>query len=296
MLKVESPSLAQRTTLRLGGHALVELWPETVDDLAMLPEVAREYGAPVYPLGRGSNLLARDGEIPLVLLRLDKIAELGIAAEENDRIIVHAGAGTPLRKLLRFCLAQGLSGLEGLVGIPGNVGGAVAMNAGSFGSVIGSCLKSITVLIDGSVREVAATELELGYRSLSIKGCSGLPLVTGANLALTRACKSVIFRSMSLNFNEKKSRQPLTSWSAGCAFRNIPGELPTGKLLEEAGFRGRRLGGMIFSPRHANFLVNEGHGVASEALELLALARDAVRRRHGLELELELRVAPCPWP
>lgn len=283
--------------MRLGGHAVVELIPESEEDLTELPDLARKHGAPLYPLGRGSNVLVPDGYIPLALVRLDKLNELAAApvANSEDSMEVKAGAGVSMRRLLRFCLEHGLSGLEGLVGIPGSAGGAIAMNAGSFGSVIGSRIKNIRALIGGELKEFSAEDLELGYRHFAIKGCPESPIITGINLTLTRACKTVIFRSMSLNFNEKKSRQPLSSWSAGCTFKNPPGGLSAGKLLEEAGFRGRRLGNMIFSPVHANFLVNAGGGTAAQALELIDAARNAVRRRHGVSLALELRT-PCIWP
>lgn len=294
MLEIGRPGMAERTTLRLGGYALVELWPETEEDLARLPELAAKYGGVLYPLGRGSNVLACDGEIPLVLVRMDRFSQLQVVKDENGRAIVKAGAGVPLRRLLRFCLEEGLSGLEGLVGIPGNVGGAVAMNAGSFGTVIGTCLRSIEGVVEGKLQRFASDDLEMGYRHMSTKQMRQLPLVAYANLSLTHGIKNGIFRHMVLNFNEKKSRQPLTSWSAGCCFKNVAGQ-SAGKMLEAVGFRGKSLGGMAFSSKHANFLINMGNGTAAQALELVHMAMEAVWHRFGVRLDLEIRVVPCPW-
>ena len=134
MREVMRPSLAERTTLRLGGTAIAELVLEDAADLAALPERLRALGGSPLILGAGSNILARDGDLPLVLLRPRFMRGPEIAGEKDGKILVRVGAGVPLPRLLRFCAGQGLSGLEGLVGIPGSVGGAVAMNAGSFGT------------------------------------------------------------------------------------------------------------------------------------------------------------------
>lgn len=302
MFEQMRPALSERTTLHLGGHAIAELWPENLADLELIPQLMQKYGGTLYPLGRGSNVLAKDGDLPLVLLRLEKMGtmlNLKISeSEDNTEVIVQAGAGVSLRCLMRFCLENGLSGLEGMVGIPGTLGGAVAMNAGSFGSVIGKKIKSITVWSSNSsdgkaiVRQIGAEDLMWDYRQLKINGCKELPIILAANLSLTRADKNVIFKLMCINFIKKKSRQPLKSWSAGSAFKNPPGDAAA-RLLDSTGFRGRQLGGMAFSPLHANFLINTGTGTAAQALELIELGRRAVFERYGIGLELEIKVTPC---
>ena len=131
MREIPRPSLAERTTLRLGGTAIAELVLEDAADLAALSGRLRALGGSPLILGAGSNILARDGDLPLVLVRPRFMQGPDIVGEKDGKILVRVGAGVPLPRLLRFCVAQGLSGLEGLVGIPGSVGGAVAMNAGS---------------------------------------------------------------------------------------------------------------------------------------------------------------------
>lgn len=298
MREIAAPSLAERTTLRLGGRAIAELVLETFEDALALPEHLKRLGGEPLYIGRGSNLLAGDGELALVLVRPHFTQGPQIMGEAGGKVLMRAGAGVPLPRLLRFCAEQGLSGLEGLTGIPGSVGGAVAMNAGSFGVETCARVERLTVASGGQILEVEAPALRASYRSLAIEDAKSgkIPdfLVLEAIFGLTCAGKDDIAKSMRLNFFEKKSKQPVTAWSAGCAFRNPAPGVPAGKLLEQAGFRGRRLGGMAFSPMHANFLVHEGGGSAKAALALLDEAREAVLRRFGHALEPEVRIVPCP--
>lgn len=292
MLEIPAPRLDRLTTLRLGGTAIAEIILENLDDAGLLPGRLKKLGGQPFFIGRGSNLLARDGELPLVLIRVNLGSPIQICGQRGGKIFVRVQAGTLLRDLLRFCLKNGLSGLEGLTGIPGSVGGAIAMNAGSFGTETASSIHALTVLGNEGIKQLNHADLLPEYRNLKFVGTSGAPLVLEAIFALTHASKNVIFRRMNLNFFEKKSRQPLTAWSAGCAFKNPKNGKPAGVLLEMAGFRGKRLGGMAFSEIHANFLVNEGKGSSDAALELMNEARDIVYKNSGVKLEPEVRIIP----
>lgn len=296
MREIPAPLLAERTTLRLGGTAIAELVLETHEDVAVLDERLAALGGEPLFIGRGSNLLARDGELPLVLVRPHFVSGPEIIGIREGKTLVRAGAGVPLPRLLRFCAANGLSGLEGLAGIPGSVGGAVAMNAGSFGVETCSRVEHLKIAMEGRIMDVETSALRPAYRTLGIAGAEGKErdfLVLEAIFGLTPDTKDGIAKRMRLNFFEKKSKQPVTAWSAGCAFKNPAPGVAAGKLLELAGFRGRRLGGMAFSSLHANFLVHEGGGSAEAALTLLSEAREAVRRHFGHELEPEVRIVPC---
>lgn len=290
------PRLSERTTLRLGGTAIAELILENAADYAVLPERLRALGGSPLILGGGSNILALDGELPLVLVRPRFMHGPEIAGEEEGRVLVRAGAGLPLPRLLRFCAAHGLAGLEGLVGIPGSVGGAVAMNAGSFGTETCKNIKYIEIVSQGSARTLKASELQYGYRSLYIPEEKTGFMIVEAIFSLTRSARDGICKRMRHNFFEKKSKQPVTAWSAGCVFKNPAPDVPAGKLLELVGFKGKKLDGMAFSNLHANFLINEGKGSATAALTLLHKAREAVRQRFGFVLESEVRIMPCPLP
>lgn len=288
------PALAERTTLRLGGCALAEVVLSRVDDAPDLAGVLAGLGGRAVVLGRGSNVLAQDGPLPLVLVRP--------AAEPAPRVVrwlpaeavVRAEAGCGLRRLLGFARAGGFSGLEGLAGVPGSVGGAVAMNAGSYGCETAAVLSRVLVHsarfgMDWRVRD----QVEAGYRHFApYPGADpGLWLVLAAEFLLRRDDPAAVGRRMRETFARKAAAQPLAAHTAGCVFRNPAGQ-SAGRLLDGCGFRGKRVGGMGFSTMHANFLENLDNGTAAQALELMAAARAAVRERHGLDLELEVRL----WP
>lgn len=291
MLESTGPEFRRLTTIHLGGTGLALLEPETEADLGILEERARKHGGRLFYLGRGSNLLARDGSLAIVAVSMRCWRRLEIIRSDGASALVYAQAGVPIARLLRFCAQNDLSGLEGLTGIPGNVGGACAMNAGSFGDAIGSRLHALEVWDGKSIRQLGRDQLVVAYRSLKLANSSQMPLITAGIFALTTSAKSVILGRMNLNYMEKKSRQPLDAWSAGCAFKNPPDQA-AGRLLEAAGLRGRELGGMQFSPKHANFLVNTGKGSAAAALELLWQAREEVHKRSGIWLEPEIKIIP----
>lgn len=294
MRELPRPVLAERTTIRLGGTALAEIVLESEEDSALLPGALRRLGGEPFVLGAGSNLLARDGDdLPLILVRPALEDGPEIVGETEGRILVRAGAGVPMPRLLRFCAESGLGGLEGLAGVPGSVGGAIAMNAGSFGTETCAALHAIRIWTeDGGIRDLPAGELEYGYRHMRPRDGDGRIVILAGTFALTGRARDVIKGNLRHNFFEKKSRQPVTARSAGCVFRNPPGGESAGRLLDAAGFRGRRRGDMAFSDMHANFLVNLGRGRADDALALLDLAREAVARRFGVDLELEVRIIP----
>jgi len=298
--------LKERTTLRLGGPALAEA---VVTCEAGLDELARALpgmGGRPLALGAGSNILAADGPHALVLVRaanrtMDK-ATPQISAQAGGvtpgTFIVRAGAGTGLPRLLGFCQRAGLSGLEGLTGVPGRVGGSVAMNAGSYGVELGALLSRVRIWTpEGGLVWRAAKDCALGYRhfdpNLSQDGGAGFWLIWEAEFALCADAPLAVRARMEAAYAKKKASQPVTARSAGCVFKNpvgLPAGMGAGRLLDEAGLKGRRLGGMAFSRVHANFLVNQGGGTATQALELLEYGRATVFDRFNLNLETEVKV------
>jgi UDP-N-acetylmuramate dehydrogenase len=290
-----SPSLRELTTLRLGGRAFAEFSFSEEKDLEEVGRRIGETGLPVCTIGAGSNILAADGELPLLLARPRLMDTVEIAGEEKTtgKIIVRAGAGVRLGRLLACCASWGLAGLEGLIGIPGTVGGAVAMNAGSYGCESAALLHGLRVWSpDAGLEELGKGQWNFAYRYFELTKNTAYFFILSASFCLTPASSNGIRESMCLNYFKKKSTQPLLAWSAGCAFKNPSPSLAAGKLLDEAGFKGKRMGGMAFSPLHANFLINEGNGCPQAAFELLAKAKDAVRRESGIELETEIRLLP----
>lgn len=295
MRELALPRLAERTTIRLGGHALAELTLECREDALRVPERLTALGGQMLVLGAGSNILAQDGELPLVLVRCGLTDGPEIVEDSGEHVLVRAGAAVPLPRLLRFCAANGLGGLEGLTGIPGSVGGAIAMNAGSFGCETCARLERATVFDGLCLREFTRDMFCYGYRHTLFAGKSSGFMVLDGTFSLTRVARDGIAIIMRRNFLKKKSRQPVTAWSAGCVFKNPAPDVSAGKLLDAAGFRGKSLGGMAFSSLHANFLINEGRGTAAAAFALLDMAREAVARKFGITLETEVRILACPF-
>lgn len=295
MREVRNPILSAITTLGLGGTCSLELTVSSRDDLAAMDDRIRELGLPVYVVGRGSNIFGLDGSHEAVLVRpafTDGPAVLGDETADGG-VLVSCGAGISLPVLLAFLREKGLSGMEGLAGIPGTVGGAVAMNAGSFGTSTAESLDSVEIWSGGRLVRLTPDACETGYRHFRPRGLAGSFLVVSAVFRLSRSTSQDVAAGMQHNFQMKKSRQPITARSAGCVFRNPACGVSAGALLERAGFRGRRKGSVALSEQHANFLVNLGGGTSSEALALLEEARTAVRAMAGVELDFEVRFLPC---
>ena len=295
MREVRNPSLSAITTLGLGGTCSLELTVSSRDDLAAMDDRIRELGLPVYVVGRGSNIFGLDGSHEAVLVRpafTDGPAVLGDETADGG-VLVSCGAGISLPVLLAFLREKGLSGMEGLAGIPGTVGGAVAMNAGSFGTSTAESLDSVEIWSGGRLVRLTPDACETGYRHFRPRGLAGSFLVVSAVFRLSRSTSQDVAAGMQHNFQMKKSRQPITARSAGCVFRNPACGVSAGALLERAGFRGRRKGSVALSEQHANFLVNLGGGTSSEALALLEEARTSVRAMAGVELDFEVRFLPC---
>lgn len=295
MLKLsEAPKLRELTTLRLGGQALALISVERATDLDALPAALERLGGTPAVLGRGSNILANDRPLPLVLVRPDfRHGPEPAGGKKDDGVLVRVGAGVSLPRLLAWAARHGLAGLEGLAGVPGTVGGGVAMNAGSYGCELGPLLAELQVFsVRGGVRTLRPGGFVWRYRGMDVPDLGENPgwwMACEAVLWLTPDKPERIRARMRENLVRKKATQPVRAASAGCVFKNPEG-MSAGKLLDEAGFRGKRLGGMAFSDLHANFLVNEGEGESAAALELMERAAEAVAGRFGVVLLHEVKL------
>jgi len=291
---IRTPLLSERTTLRLGGPARAELAARSDGELDMLARALEELGGRPFAIGAGSNLLAAGGERDLLLVRAENAADPQLIRQADGAVLVRAAAGLSLPRLLGICRQLGLSGLEPLTGVPGKVGGAVAMHAGSYGTETAALLARVRLWMPGfGLIWREAEECSFGYRRFDAGLGGGFSLVWEAEYVLTPDEPAAIQARMEAVYAKKKASQPVTAKSAGCVFKNpknAPEGLSAGRMLDQAGMRGRVLGGMAFSPMHANFLVNQGGGTAAQALELLELGRSAVRERVGVDLETEVVV------
>ena len=286
--RIAQPSLAERTTLKLGGTAEVELVARDERDVDEVGEFLMREPLRPFVIGEGSNILAPDGHLDMALIRVAAAHGPERIEKNGGRLIVRCGAGQRLPGLLGWAQMAGLSGLEGLTGIPGSVGGAVAMNAGSYGTEIGDVVNRVRLWSPGQgLFWLDREQCEFGYRHFAPAIPVGKGLIWQVELILNESQPKLVRKAMQENYNRKKATQPVTAHSAGCVFKNPEGQ-SAGKLLDKAGMKGARLGGMAFSDLHANFLINTGGGTSEDALELIDRARDKVKEQFGIILEMEV--------
>lgn len=287
---LDRPSLKDLTTLRLGGQAQCGIRIRSEADWDELSAFLEREGLDPVCLGRGSNILAREGDLPLALIMQPPLEETSEKELPEGRVRIVVDAGTGLGRLLAGLQRRGLSGLEGLVGIPASLGGAVAMNAGAYGCETALALNRVRVWTPRHGRYWLDRErLHWAYREFD-PGLDPFFCITQAELDLEQRAPAEVRQRMRDCFKAKKKSQPVSARTCGCVFKNPTGAPAAGALLDRCGFRGFFLGNVGFSEQHANFLINNGGGDADQALELIERARTAVLGRFGIDLEREVRV------
>ncbi|GIX48720.1 MAG: UDP-N-acetylenolpyruvoylglucosamine reductase [Candidatus Tectimicrobiota bacterium] len=283
--------LARYTSWRIGGPAEALVAVENLAALCRLQAVARRHGLPLFVLGGGSNLLVRDGGIRGIVVLLRGAFRRYRLMAEDTTALVEVGAGYPLSRLALQLGQQGWSGLEFAYGIPGTVGGAMVMNAGTSLGELGQVLVAARLLLaDGRVSELPVAALGLGYRTSSYPSQA---ILLAARLRLHRGERAAIEAVMRQAYRQRQRTQPLWLPNAGSVFKNPPG-VAAGRLIEAAGLKGTRIGGAMVSPRHANFIVNVGGARAADVEALIALIRQRVWQAFGVLLELEVRIVGEP--
>jgi UDP-N-acetylmuramate dehydrogenase len=284
--KLDEP-LKRYTAWKIGGPADALLESKSANELIEALSKARDHGVPVTVLGGGTNVLVRDGGIRGLTIRLAKV----LTNVEIDDSCVVADAGVLYPVLANTTGARGLEGLEFATGIPGTVGGAVYMNAGAYGSETKEILDWADVYRDGEVVRMANPDLGLSYRRSILQEHPDW-VVLRAGYTLGRGDPE----SLKVRIGEFRAQRMSGSPnrpSCGSTFKRPPGDFP-GRVIEAAGLKGTRVGNIEVSPVHANYLVNVGGGTAAEAVELIELVRETVRRELGIELEKEVRVIGEP--
>ncbi|MCS7261748.1 MAG: UDP-N-acetylmuramate dehydrogenase [Anaerolineae bacterium] len=281
--------MARHTPLGVGGPADLWMAAAALDELITAVQLARQHHCPVLLMGSGANLLVSDrGVRGLVIQNRCE----GTTFFMHDEPSVLALSGTHLASLARMAARHGLSGLEWAVGVPGTLGGAVVNNAGAFGSCIADCLMRAELFTpDGERVWQPTTWFEYGYRSSRLKcipaGSLDSFVVLRAELGLKRASQSEIEDRMA-RFNAQRQRTQPDGASLGSMFKNPPGDY-AGRLIEAAGLKGRQIGGARISEHHANFFLNVGQACAADFAALIELARETVRAKFGVEMELEIQ-------
>lgn len=271
------------TTFRIGGPAQFFVIPRTQEEAAEAVRLCRSEGAPYYIIGNGSNLLVSDKGYRGVVIQLFKeFSDINI---EGTRIRAQAGAS--LAKIAAEALRAGLAGFEFAAGIPGTLGGACIMNAGAYGGEMKDVLLAVTVLTkDGEIREIPREELDMGYRT-SRASREGW-IVLGATIELARGDEKEIRAKMEDLKQRRTDKQPLEYPSAGSTFKRPEGYF-AGKLIQDAGLKGLRVGDAMVSEKHSGFVVNCGNATAADVDGLIRLVQEKVREDSGITLEPEVR-------
>ncbi|MEW6108681.1 MAG: UDP-N-acetylmuramate dehydrogenase [Nitrospirota bacterium] len=276
------------TSLAIGGPADVMVSPDDPLSMRNLIVVLSKKGIPYITLGGGTNMLVSDNGIEGVVLSLKTFRRIEVLKEGNKEVELFVEAGVTLQRLVNFCKERGYSGIEGLTGIPGTVGGAICGNAGSFDCEIKDVLDSVAIMDSkGRLDRFKAAGLGFGYRKSDI---SDDDIVLSANMRLKRDEKDAVALRTDNFFREKKRNQPISERSAGCVFKNPEG-MSAGRLIDEAGCKGMRRGGIEVSTLHANFFVNSGGGTAADYIDLMNEVSSAVHKKFAVLLQPEIKVA-----
>ena len=276
-------SLAELTYLGIGG-ATDLLSIRRHDAIPELLNLLDGHGIPHKFLGGGSNLLVIDGELPFVVLQLAS-RDPDVVIEGN---IASVDAAADLGRTVTFCAKHNLGGMEGLIGVPGTVGGALRMNAGAYGTQIGSYVREVKLYraADRKLETLHGRQISFEYRHTSFAPDD---MMLSVKLELPSKSYPEILQGIRICNEKRRASQPLGQKSAGCIFKNPPGA-SAGRMIDELGLKGFAVGDARVSERHANFFINAGHASAADMLALIAGVRERVRGAFGVTLENEVVV------
>ena len=290
--------MSEHTSLKIGGPVEIMAFPEDPLSLRNILFVANEEKLPVYVFGKGTNLLVSDdgikglaislklfGSIEAVQSRTSPAQEDSAGETEAKDVTLFVGSGVPLAKLINYAQKNGYSGLEALTGIPGLMGGAVYMNAGSYGTEMKDIIISVAVMSrEGQLIILDKEKLDFSYRK------SGLPrdsLILSTNISLKKDDPEEIEKRTKEYMTQKKYTQPLGELSAGCVFMNPEGDY-AGRLIDAAGCKGMKSGNVEVSSVHANYFINRGGASCSDFIKLMKSVREKVEQSSGISLEPEI--------
>lgn len=280
----QQEAMKEHTTFRVGGPADIFLQPKNAEELKDAIEILKKYDMPVMVIGNGSNLLVRDKGIRGAVIQLyPRMAEVTV-----DGVYMEAKGGALLSAAAAKAADASLTGLEFAAGIPGSIGGAVVMNAGAYGGEMKDVLVSVDVLTENlEIQTIPAEKLDLGYRH-SIVPEAGY-IVLGAKMKLQQGDADAIRGRMAELAEQRREKQPLQYPSAGSTFKRPTGYF-AGKLVQDAGLKGKTIGGAQVSEKHSGFLINIGGATAQDLLDLIAFCQKEVQTQFGVTLEPEVKI------
>ena len=281
---IEQERLARHTSYRIGGKADLFLVCHSYHALRRAIDVLGEEGVPWVIIGKGSNLLVADEGYRGAVVTLGR--EFSRMVVSEDGVTLTVGAGVILARLVNEALTRGLTGLEFAVGIPGTLGGAISMNAGTRERGIGSVVEDVLTLKPGvGLRHYAHDDVRWGYRTCTLPRDE---IVLEATVKLAPGEKGKIRQVMEKSLDRRRKTQPLGSACCGSVFKN-PADMSVGKMIEDCGLKGFSVGGAEVSPIHANFIVNTGTATAADVASVIKKVHEEVRKAYGVELQPEVK-------
>ncbi len=279
--------LSKHTSLKIGGPVEMLVSPSDPMSLRNILVAAGEEDDPVFVIGAGTNLLVKDEGVEGIAISMDAFDQMRVIDDTDDKVTIFVGAGMQLAKLVSFASEKGYTGIEALAGIPGSFGGAVFMNAGSFGVEMKDLIDSIAVMnVYGKIAILKMENLKFSYRS------SNLPeniIILSANIRLNVAEAEEVDGRVKGYLGKKRETQPLGKPSAGCVFKN-PDDESAGRLIELAGCKGMRSGDVEVSEVHANYFINNGGATSRDFIELMNEVQEKVKEHSGISLEPEIKI------
>ena len=288
--KVDEP-LAPHTTLRVGGAAELFIEAKAIAELVEFVRLAREHKVSFFILGNGSNILVLDNGIRGLVIE-NHCDDYGLNVYNSDKAILRVESGASLPGMANRLARQGWSGLEWAIGVPGTIGGAVVGNAGAHGGAIGDRVVMVEMLdMHGTMIKLPKRDCAFEYRMSRFKRNKS-EIVLRAEFEMKRDAPAACIARMNEYTDHRRRTQP-TEPSVGSMFRNPPGDY-AGRLIEQAGLKGKRVGSVEVSQVHANFFVNRGGAMASQVLQLVEIVKSGVRAKFDVELELEIEVVGEP--
>ncbi len=281
--------LSRYTSLRVGGPVDIMIYPSDVMELQKVICFSQTQAIPYFVIGRGSNLLIKDGGLKGIAIRLSlgfKRIKLLNRSRNHTSVLVEAGVS--LNRLLKFCIGRGLSGLEFLSGIPGSIGGALAMNSGAQGRQMKDVTESLALITpQAEVIERSKEHLNFEYRKLHLPTGT---IILKSQILMKHRSKKIILSEVEKIKKWRRQRQPLNLPSAGSVFKNPIGK-SAGQLIEQTGLKGFRVGNAEISEKHANFIVNLGGATAKDILSIMGIIQNRVYQKTGIRLEPEIKIA-----
>ncbi|HPF83018.1 MAG TPA: UDP-N-acetylmuramate dehydrogenase [Bacilli bacterium] len=278
---IENIDLKEYTTYKAGGKGRLLVIPSSVEQLMRLIDYIKTNNIKYKVLGNGSNLLFSDELYDGILIKLDSFNDIDITGKE-----IRVGAGFSLIKLALIAARNGLTGLEFASGIPGTVGGAIYMNAGAYKSDMGYIVKSVKVLTPNfEIKELSNKQMNYHYRTSFLQNNPGY-ICLETTLKLQYGNKETILAVIRDRKKRRLESQPLEFPSAGSVFRN-PTDMYAGKLIEDLGYKGKKIGNAMVSEKHANFIINTGNAKANDIRKLILEIRDKVKEKYDIELKIE---------